>query len=312
MELRHLRYFVAVAEELNFTRAAERLHIAQPPLSVQIRNLESEIGAELLSREARNIKLTEAGRVFLEQARQTLANANRGVTLARQAAKGEIGHLSIGHNRPAEFRVFPKIVPAFKKKRPHVHLTFHSLKMSQQFEALRRDELDLGFVWLPVPTDEFDVQELTKEPLVAMLPADHRLAAAASVSIKDLLHEPLILFPRALDPETYHEIEQLFLRAGGVMNVVYELETLLSVINFVAMGSGCSLLPDFTRIIRREGIVYKPLRGPNIVKTLAIVKKKGRGDLAEMFYRFTVDNLPDGDSDRRPATRRRGKTTSTA
>jgi DNA-binding transcriptional LysR family regulator len=303
MELRHLRYFVAVAEEENFTRAAARLHIAPPPLSVQIRNLEAEIGATLLVREGRGLKLTDAGRVFLDEARQTLAQASHSAVMARRAASGEIGHLSIGYNTTAEFRVFPKIVPAFKKKWPHIHLSLRSLGVSQQLEALHRDELDVGFVWVPMVTEEFDLQELFKEPLIAALPADHRLASASTLSVKDLSKEPLVLFPRILDPETHQQIDQMFLRAGAMMNVVYEVETLLSMINFVAMGFGCSLLLDYARNIPAAGVVYKPLRPPNMVKTLAIIKKKRGSDLAESFYRFTVENLPKNDSSKRPATR---------
>lgn len=293
MELRHLRYFVAVAEELNFRRAAARLHIAQPALSVQVRQLEDEIGAELLSREGRQIKLTEAGRVFLDQARKTLAGANRGIALARQAAHGEIGHLALGYNTPTEYRVFPKIIPAFKKRSPLVHLAFHDLKTTQIIELLRRDELDLGFVWLPNSTEEFDVRELTREPLVAVLPAEHPLAAEEKVSIKQLSREPLVLFPRSLEPVSFHQIEQLFMRAGVSMNVTYELEATPQIVNFVSMGIGCSILPDYVRSIRREGVVCRPIKPPNIVKTLAIIKKKGRGDLAEVFYRFTAEHFPD-------------------
>ncbi len=291
MELRHLRYFVAVAEGLSFTRAAARLHIAQPSLSVQIQKLEAEVGATLLSREGRNVRLTEAGRVFLERAQKMLADATQSVAMARRAAKGEIGNLSIGYNTPAEFRVFPTLVPAFRKKWGDVHLTFHSLKIPQQLEALRRNELDLGFVWLPVPTDEFDVGELTQEPLVAVVPSNHRLAAARSVSIKDLSQEPLVLFSRMLAPDSFHQIEELFMRASAVMNVAYELENLLSMINFVAMRMGCGIVPDHTRTIRRKGIVYRPLRPPNLIRTLAVIKRKGRGDLAESFFRFTIDRI---------------------
>lgn len=291
MELRHLRYFVAVAEELSFSRAAERLHIAAPPLSVQIRQLETEIGADLLSREGRNIKLTEAGRVFLEQARKTLTDASRGIALARQAANGEIGHLWIGYNMPAEFRIFPRIIPQFNKKSPGVHLTFHDLKNPQILDALRRDELDVGIVWLPIDTDEFDVHELTQEPLVAVLPADHRLASASSVCVKDLSHEPLILPSRVLASLTFQQFEQLFQSAQATMNVAHELESSRSTIAFVAMGMGCSLLPDYVRALHMDGVVYKPLRPPNIVKTLAIVKKKRCSALVESFYQFTVSRF---------------------
>lgn len=218
------------------------------------------------------------------------------ITLARQAAHGELGHLSIGYNTPAEFRVFPKIVPEFKKKWPNVHLTFHNLNITQQLEGVRRDELDLGFVWLPIPMQEFDVQELTHETLVAVVPSEHRLASAPSVSANDLSREPLILPTRLMDSETYRQIEQLFGREGAVINVAYELETLISVLNFVAMGSACSILADYTRRIRQDGVIYKPLRPSDIVKTLGMIKRKGRGDLAEAFYRFTADRFRDDGS----------------
>ena len=305
MELRHLRYFIAVAEELNFTRAAARLHIAQPPLSVQIKKLEAEIGAHLFLRKGRNIALTEAGRVFLDEARGTLAQADKGVALARRAAKGEVGHLTIGYNTVAEFKVFPKIIPAFRKQWPDVHLSFREFEIGQQLDALRRNEVDVGFVWLPFPDDEFDVQELIKASLIAVLPTSHPLSRAATVSVKNLSSQPLILFSRALDPRTPHQIEELFLRAGAVLNVVLELDSLLSMINFVAIGTGCALLPDYLRSISREGLVHKNLRGPNLSNTMAIVKKKEHEGLIDTFYRFAIDTLRQLDAEEHSAWRSR-------
>jgi len=291
MDTRHLRAFVVLSEELHYTRAADRLNMAQSALSMQMRSLERQVGVRLLRRSGRNTVLTEAGTVFLEQARKSVKHAALGVTLARRADSGEIGELSIGYNHPAEFQVFRKIVPAFKKRWPDVHLAFHSLKISQHLDGLRRDELDLVFDWLPVPTEEFDVLELTQAPLAALLPLSHPLAARPSISIKDLSHEPLILFPRVEYPYAFYEIEQLFLSEGAAMNVVYELETALSVINFVAMGIGCSLLPDYWRRIRDNDVVYRDIRPPNIVKTLGMIKKKGRTGLPDIFYRFTAENI---------------------
>ena len=291
MELRHLRYFVAAAEELNFTRAAARLHIAQPALSVQIRKLETEIGVLLLSREGRNVKLTEAGQVFLDQAREILSQTHHGIILAQRAANGEIGHLTVGYNTPAELRIFRQIVPAFRRTWADIHLTFHNMRSPEQFERLRRDELDVGFVWLPAPKEEFDVTELTREPLIALLPTTHPLAGSRTLSIKDLSGLPLVLFSRSLDPNPFHEIEELFHRTGAIMNVALELDTLLSVINFVSMGCGCSILPDYVRIVRQKGIIYRPLRAPNIELVLAIIKKRRCSKLAEAFYHFTIDTI---------------------
>ncbi len=289
MDVRYLEYFEAVAEELHFTRAAERLGVTQPALSVQIRKLETEVRARLLSRENRNVKLTEAGQVFLEHARQMIALSRNSVIRARRAASGEIGHLSIGYHNPASFRVFPTVVPAFRKKWPDVHLTFHDLRIPQQLEQLRREELDIGFVWLPVPAEGLVAQELTQESYVAVLPADHRLASLPRVSVKDLSQEPLILFPRALDPESYQQIEHLFRAADAALNVAYELETLLSMVGFVAMGCGCSILPEYVREIPRKGVVYKRLRPPILMKSLGMIKRKRASDLAESFFKFTVE-----------------------
>jgi DNA-binding transcriptional LysR family regulator len=288
MELRHLRYFIAVAEELNFRRAADRLHISQPPLSVQIRQLETELGADLFVRSGRKVRLTQAGLVFLEHARQTLTQVNRGMVLTREAANGDVGHLSIGCGTAAEFRVFPTLIPAFKKQWPNVRLTFHNLRTPGQIEKLQRGELDVAFAWLPVSNEDFEAHALLKEPFVAMLSSKHRLASVDTISIKDLSKEPLIMFPQALDPELFHRIEQLFLEAGAIINVAYQLESLVSVLNFVAMGIGCGILPDYIRMLPRKGVVYKSLRSPNLIKTLGIIKKRGTGGLAESFFSFTV------------------------
>ncbi len=292
MELRHLRYFVAVAEELSFARAGARLKIAPPPLHVQIRNLEREIGTPLFEREGRGIKLTEAGRILLDQARLTLAQAQRSIALARQASEGEIGHLSVGYIPSAEFQLFPRIIPPFRKAFPQVHLSFHSMKGGTQVDALRRDEIDIGLVWLPVAAQGFDVERVLDDPLIVALPADHRLAAKESVSVRELSPEPLILASRTLAPETFYQFDQLFQRAGAVMNVAYELDNSLSILNFVAMGFGCSIVPEYARALRQDGIVYRRLR-PAMTRTLGIVKKSGRGGIANLFFRFALDNLED-------------------
>jgi DNA-binding transcriptional LysR family regulator len=256
---------------------------------VQIKQLETELGTDLFVRSGRSIRLTEAGRVFLEHARQTLTHVNRSVVLTREAANGDVGHLSIGCGTAAEFRVFPTLIPSFKKKWPNVRLTFHNLRTPAQLEKLQRGELDVAFAWLPVSNEQFETQALLEEPFVAMLSSKHRLASVSKISIKDLSKEPLIMFPQSLDPELFHRIEQLFLEAGAVINVAYQLESLVSVLNFVAMGIGCSILPDYIRMLPRKGVIYKSLRSPNLIKTLGIIKKRGAGGLAESFYSFAVD-----------------------
>jgi DNA-binding transcriptional LysR family regulator len=282
---------VAVAERENLRQAANHLNIAPPPLSVHMRKLEQEIGTDLFIREKRSLRLTDAGRVFLDQARHLLAEAGRGLALTRQAAHGEIGELAVGHNTPSAFRVFPVVLPAVRNRWPDIQLTFHSANNLQLFERMSRGELDLGFGWAPVPGDEFDAEPLLDEPLVALVPADHELAKADTVSIRDLSREPLILSYRSLDPDAYHEIEKLFLNAGTVMNPICQLDNSISMINFVAMGLGCSLLPAYAQSIHQEGVVYKRLEPPTFVRTLAVIKRKGAGRLAEQLFDFTVSHF---------------------
>src|SRR5258708_19763542 len=191
MDLSHWRYLVTVAEELNFARAAASLRIAPPALSVQIRKLELEIGTDLLARDGRGSKLTDAGRIFLVQARKSIADAGLGVALARRAAKGEIGHMSIGYNTPSEFGIFPKVIPAFKKKSPDVDLRFHNLTTPQIVPALPPHKVHFGFVSLPIPPDDFQVKRLAEHPLIVVEPAEHRLAYAKFVSIVRLSTGPL-------------------------------------------------------------------------------------------------------------------------
>jgi DNA-binding transcriptional LysR family regulator len=291
MDLARLRHFVVIAEEMNFTRAAQRLRSTQPSLSLQIRKLEHELKLQLFAREGRGIILTDAGRVFLDGARRILSEADRQVVHARQAADGRFGHLSIGYDAAAEFRVFPTLIPAFRKQWPDVRLSFHLMKNSQQLEALNREELDLAFVFLPIPGEEFEFREIATMSVIVALPTRHRLATAASVSVRDLSHEPMILFPRSLDPYTYNQIEQAFFEARAVLNVALETAILLSAVNFVSIGGGCSLLGDYARRISWEGVTYKPLVPPIPMKTIGIVKKQSRMGLTESFYRFAVAHM---------------------
>jgi DNA-binding transcriptional LysR family regulator len=299
MELRYLQQFVTVAEELNFTRAAARLNVTQPPLSVQIRKLEQMVGVQLFERDNRNVELTEAGRLFLDRARQLLLLADQSIDMAQRAARGEIGHISVAYTNPAGFLVFPRIIPTFTTMRPDVHLTFHDLRIPHQIEKLRRKELDIGFVWLPIPTDEFDMHVLATQKFIAVLPKDYQ-GASSAMDVGELSGKPMVLIRRALDPESFRQIEELFKTSKSRMSVAYELETLPSVLGFVAMGCGYSILPEYVRGLSREGVVYRNLSSPNTTKQLAVVKHKGSSPLVEDFYRLICESF-------RPQAQRKSK-----
>jgi DNA-binding transcriptional LysR family regulator len=300
MELRYLEQFVTVAEELNFTRAAARLNVTQPPLSVQIRKLEQMMGVQLFERDNRNVELTEAGRLFLDRARQLLRLADQSVEMAQRAARGEIGHISVAYTNPAGFLVFPHVIPMFTKMRPDVHLTFHDLRIPQQIEKLGRKELDIGFVWLPIPAEEFDIHVLATQRFIAILPSDYQDASPRAIGVRELSGKPMVLIRRALDPESFGQIEKLFKTSKSRLSVAYELETLPSVLGFVAMGCGCSILPEYVKGLSREGVIYRDLKSPNTIKQLAVVKRKDASPLVRDFYNLICESF-------RPQVQRQSK-----
>src|SRR3954453_15892050 len=197
MELRHLRYFVAVAEELHFGRAARRLQLAQPPLSRQIQGLEQELGVRLLERTKRHVELTPAGKVFLEHARKLLTEADHAVAAARRAARGEIGRLAIGFVGAATYSALPELLRVFHTRFPDVELVLYEMTSAHQHDALREGRIEVGFVRPAIPDDTLARRVARGEPLVAALPAGHRLARRDEpIPLSDLAGEPFILFPR--------------------------------------------------------------------------------------------------------------------
>ncbi len=176
MELRHLRYFVAVAEELHFGRAAQRLQMAQPPLSQQIRQLEQELGVELLYRTKRTVRLTEAGLAFLHQARQILVQSEQAIEVAQRASRGEVGRLAIGFVGSATYSLLPTAVRSFRHQFPDVRLMLHEMTTSEQIEALHDDRIQVGFIRPPISDDKLSVETVLQESFVAVLPEAHPLA----------------------------------------------------------------------------------------------------------------------------------------
>lgn len=266
MELRHLRYFVALAEELHFSRAAARLGISQPPLSQQIQALEEELGARLLHRTNRRVDLTEAGRLFLIEARATLAQAERAADMAGRAQRGEIGELKLGFTASAPFTVtIPKMIFAFRQAFPAVHLTLQEMTTKQQIEAMTERRLHVGFIRSPVyPTmpSELKALELFREPLVAILRANHPLTAgdpADGIALSSLAAEPFVMHPRAVGTGLHDQIIALCQQAGFSPRVSQEAREAPTIVGLVAAGLGVTILPSSFRRIRVEGVAYRDL-----------------------------------------------------
>lgn len=219
MELRHLRYFVAVAEELNFSRAAQRLHMTQPPLSVAIRQLEQELGAELLLRSTREVKLTDAGRALLEGARRTLTEADRTIAAARRAAAGELGRLNVAFSWSARFETLPTIARALRARHPGVELLTEEMWNARMPQALRSGAVDLAVALCPEIGIDLAYQPIRRERVVAVLAASHRFARETAITLGALANDGLLLFPREIAPQLHDVLVGLCRRAGFEPNI---------------------------------------------------------------------------------------------
>jgi DNA-binding transcriptional LysR family regulator len=213
-ELRHLRYFVAVAEELNFSRAARRLRMAQPPLSVAIRQLETELGTELFRRSSREVTLSEAGEVFLARAKRTIAEAEGAVAAAKRAAAGELGSLRIGFSWSARFETLPALGRAFRLERPEVELLTEEVWNSRMADVLRDGTVDVAIALCPEIVGDLTYEPIRREGVVALLAASHPLAGEQAIHLDELADEEFVLFPRELAPRLYDTLVGLCRQAG--------------------------------------------------------------------------------------------------
>jgi DNA-binding transcriptional LysR family regulator len=276
MELRHLRSFVAVAEERHFGRAAERLHMAQPPLSQQIRRLEAELGAPLLHRTTRSVELAPAGEVLLVRAREILAAVDGATEDARRAARGEFGRLAVGFTGSATYALLPRLAVALRSALPGVVLDLRGeLLTPAQVAGLLDGSLDLGLLRPPVRERELEVEILWREPLVAVLPAAHRLARAAVVPLEQLRDEPFVTYPSHFRSVLHDAVEATCAAHGFRPRVVLEASETATLVSFVAAGIGVSLVPDSVCHMTVHGAVYRPL-GPGAAEVeLAVAWRRG-------------------------------------
>lgn len=262
MELRHLRYFIAVAEELNFSRAAERLHIAQPPLSQQIRDLEIELGVKLFERTKRRVELTTPGKVFLEKSRLALQQVDQAVIAVQKASRGEIGRLVIGFNSSATYSVLPQILRVFREQCPDVELDLQELTTRQQCDRLHYNQIDVGILYLPIESEALSTMAVLQEKLVVAIAETHPLAALPELSIKALSHEPFIMPLHHLGEGLYSQILRFFQQTNFMPNVVQEAIQLQTAISLVAGSVGIALVPASLQNLQRPGVVYKILQEP--------------------------------------------------
>jgi len=276
MELRHLRYFVAVAEELNFTRAAQRLYIAQPPLSMQIRALEEELKVQLFERDKRRVFLTQAGRHFLERARPILQAVELAKGEARSAASGEVGRIALGYTASSMLSLtLPSALREFQHAHPFVPVSLREMTSLDQLDAVHSRSLDIGILRKPdvlVPAGVV-IEEWYQSPLIAAVPRSNELGKAP-IRIRDLRDQPLILYPRDAGIGLYWKVQDLCAKAGFRPNMVQEARDASTIVGLVAAGVGIAIVPSDTACIGLEGVVYQRLLDKDAVSTLHLAYRE--------------------------------------
>jgi len=274
MELRHLRYFVAVAEELHFGRAAERLHVSQPPLSQQIKQLEEEVEVRLFDRNKRWVRLTGVGRQFLEHARQVLAQADGAVLAARRTMGGECDRLSVACAPWAEHMAVPRILGHFSKLHRQIQIEIQTLNSARQARALKTRTVDVGFMCPGSPDRDLQMERLASRPLVVALPSNHRLAARARLSPRDLAGESYVMLAVDVAPAYAEIVTEYWEKVGVAMRERLKADQPHTVIELVAAGAGFALVPSSVQEYERKRIVCRRLdpAPPELELSLARVR----------------------------------------
>lgn len=295
MELRHLRYFVAVGEELHFGRAATKLLIVQPSLSQQIRQLENELGFPLLYRTKRSVELTDAGKVFLSEAKRVLAQVQEAKRTAQRAYRGEVGRLVIGYISSSTYDVLPMMLRVYRERFPDVEVALRELTTREQIRALEEDVIQVGLLRLPISVPMLQVEVVRREPIVCVLPEGHPLATRQRIAVSLLANEPFVLQLSQRGAGYYVQLMNLCLAAGFSPNVIQEVTEIHTIVSLVAAGMGVSLVPHSAHNLRSQGVVYRELEGTATLTEMAVAWPRiSRSAIVQNFLtvaRETMVNL---------------------
>jgi DNA-binding transcriptional LysR family regulator len=283
-----LRYVVAVAESLHFGKAAERLHISQPPLSHQIRQLEEELGVRLFQRTKRQVQLTKAGEMLVDEARVILAQADHAAKLATRISEGEAGRLFVAVAGPADARIFVDIFRRFGRRYPKVRIGLRIMGTAEQARALREGRIHIGFLVPPVDDPALAIETVIHLPIMVALPRRHVLAARRYVPLRALAAESHVMFSRELDPHFFEAIVRACREAGFSLNVLHEVDDLYTACALVAAGCGVCFVPAGIQEGRSRAMVLRPLRPrlPHIDCHLAMAYR--RDSPSDLVHRFAA------------------------
>jgi DNA-binding transcriptional LysR family regulator len=275
IELRHIRYFIAVAEELNFGRAAARLHIAQPPLSVQIHYLEHELGAKLFDRTRRRTRLTREGEVFLLEARQICDQVSRARLAVNQAACGELGRLRVAGVPYAFIEVLPTVVPTFRQQNPNIVVDLREAGTQESLDSLLAGTVDVAYVRQGDPVEGLEVEPIRTGTLEAVVPLGHRLAGVGSIEVTDLGGEPFVATSRHISPYYYDQTLSALAIAGITPRMVVEATSIQAQLGYVACGMGVSLVPTSFKSSDSKYVEWVRLKEPIVSTELAVAWASG-------------------------------------
>jgi DNA-binding transcriptional LysR family regulator len=292
IELRQLYVFAVVAEERHFGRAAIRLGISQPPLSQQIKKLETQIGHLLLQRDTRSVQLTEAGAVLLALARKLLEDVSEGIVRTKRAGNGEAGSLNLGFTATTALQMIPKILTASRQALPDVHIALFELLPDPLTEALDTEKVDLAIGREIIDIDKFDAVTLFKEPYVAVLPAQHRYAAAAGkLKLKTLRDENFILFPRDQASRNADKLEQMCREAGFTPRMMQQAPGWQTAVTFVGSGLGITILPSCVRSFKLPNVTYKDIE-TSVTSTIYLIRRgNDRRRLVDQVFRVAQKSV---------------------
>lgn len=285
MELRHLRYFVCVAEEQNIGRAALRLHISQPPLTRQIQQLEEQVGALLFKRTSRGVELTDAGRVLYEEARNILGQAERAAERTHKAALGRLGRIDVAIFGSGIFGVIPQLLRRFREAYPEVNIVLHSLDKEGQIDALRHHRITVAFNRLMRPVDGLSCETILTEPIYVAVPEGARLAARTAIAIEELRDQPLVLFPTGSRPSFIDRVHEMCRTAGFAPLVAQEVGDVVHAVALVATGFGACLVSRSATFMCIPGVTFRPLHHPTLsqVDLCCIYRSDDASELLRAF-----------------------------
>ena len=274
IELYHLEAFLTVAEEMNFKRAAERLHIAQPPLSRQIQRLELDLGVKLFYRTKRQVQLTEAGRAFLEEARRILSQVEQGIRVAQRASRGELGRLVLGFEGSSACDIIPFSLKVYQERFPDVELVVQEMATGEQLLALHEERIGIGFIVPPFNDEALAVETVWREPLILALPETHSLSAQWDVPVQELRSETFITGPRNSRCGLYEQTIAICQQAGFSPRIIQEAKEMQIMLGFIAAGLGIALLPASFKHFQRPGVIYRRLQPSTPEIELAIAWRR--------------------------------------